>query len=60
MTDLTTMTPPEIDAILNDLSHQRATLIARAESLRTAAHRARTGRFPNEENAASFDARADE
>ncbi|WP_342314680.1 hypothetical protein LIX17_25905 (plasmid) [Mycobacterium avium subsp. hominissuis] len=60
MTDLTTMTPPEIDAILNDLSIQRATLITRAESLRTAAHHARTGRFPDEARAASFEARADE
>ncbi|PJE03566.1 MAG: hypothetical protein CK429_32690 [Mycobacterium sp.] len=60
MTDLTTMTPPDIDAILDDLSHQRATLIARAESLRTAAHHARTGRFPDVARAARFDAQADE
>lgn len=60
MTDLTTMTPPDIDAILNDLSHQRAKLIARAESLHTAAHHARTGRFPDEDRAARFDAQADE
>ncbi|BBN50888.1 hypothetical protein [Mycobacterium avium] len=60
MTNPATMTPPDIDAILNDLSHQRAKLITRAESLRTAAHHARTGRFPNENRAAVFDAQADE
>lgn len=60
MTDLTTMTPPEIDAILNELGYQRATLRAHAESLRTAAHHARTGRFPDPARATRLGAQADE
>jgi hypothetical protein len=58
MSDLTTMTPPEIDAIINDLGFQRAKLIARVDGLRTSAHHARTGRFPDPVRAAKLEAHA--
>lgn len=60
MTDLTAMTPADIDAILNDLGCQRAKLIAHVDNLRTAAHHARTGRYPDAARAARLDAQADE
>ncbi|MBX9920713.1 MAG: hypothetical protein K2Y33_12960 [Mycolicibacterium frederiksbergense] len=60
MTDLATKTPPEIDAIINELGHQRATLIARADGLLTSAHHARTGRFPDPARATRLEAQAAE
>lgn len=60
MADPTTMTPADIDAILNDLGYQRAKLIAHIDSLRTAAQHARTGRYPDATRAARLDAQADE
>lgn len=60
MTDLTTQTPAQIDAILNELGFQRAKLIAHADSLRSSAHHARTGRYPDPARAARLDAQADE
>lgn len=58
MTDLATMTPPAIDAILNDLGYQRAKLVARVEGLRRAARQARTGRYPDTAHAAKLEAQA--
>ncbi|MCV7225274.1 hypothetical protein [Mycolicibacterium komossense] len=60
MTDLTTKTPPEIDAVIHELGYQRAKLIAHMEGLHTAAHRARTGRYPDPARAAKLDAHAAE
>lgn len=60
MTDLTTQTPPEIDAVINELGYQRAKLIASMEGLHAAAHRARTGRYPDPARAAKLETHAAE
>lgn len=60
MTDLTTQTPPEIDAVIHELGYQRAKLIASMEGLNTAAHRARTGRYPDPARATKLEAQAAE
>jgi hypothetical protein len=60
MTDLTTQTPAQIDAILNELGFQRAKLISHADSLRSSAHHARTGHHPDPARAARLDAQADD
>lgn len=60
MTDLTTQTPPEIDAVINELGYQRAKLIASMEGLHAAAHRARTGRYPDPARADRLEAQAAE
>lgn len=60
MTDLTTKTPPEIDAVIHELGYQRAKLIARVDGLRTSAHRARTGRYPDPARATQLEAQATE
>ncbi|MEU0498022.1 hypothetical protein [Mycobacterium sp. NPDC006124] len=60
MTDLTAQTPAQIDAILNELGFQRAKLISHADSLRSSARHARTGRHPDPARAARLDAQADD
>ncbi|MBY0285669.1 MAG: hypothetical protein K2X52_00740 [Mycobacteriaceae bacterium] len=60
MTDLTTQTPPEIDTVINELGYQRAKLIASMEGLHAAAHRARTGRYPDPTRAAKLETQAAE
>ncbi|WP_099020932.1 hypothetical protein [Mycolicibacterium palauense] len=60
MTDLTTQTPAQIDAILNELGFHRAKLISHADSLRSSAHHARTGRHPDPARAARLDGQADD
>lgn len=53
-------TPPQIDAELNRIGHQRAVLIARAEGLRAAATQHRSGRHPNLDRAERLEAQAAE